>query len=617
MSNEEIIKFLDKFDEVLHISGFLSGPVRAIGWWLIYQSSKLLDLISGGEKAMLKLINFYKSPLFTEFLKKYDVLITGFATLAIMFLALGIARPSNADRKEKNGKYIENILIAACLTVGLPSIISLMVGVFTPAANENLATSASSVEIFKSNITDLYALDREGWEEVEVLNDIDTLEDLKYLDITEPVDTGGWFFDESPLSSQGKDGLSKKITTINKEKKLAKLENHMVGSDEAYFRYSWHPFLMFFELAMRVAIGLFVLYTLGYKGLELAVVMGLLKVSAWTDIENGKRNKDLFFKVRNILIVLYLTIILQSVYSLYCSYLKTVGLNSVVTVVAMFSGAFFIIGGVAAIEQVFGVDSGVSGNFGSTLMGLGQASRMVGGIKSGIGNLGKKAAGAIGAVGKGASYTGSAGAGILKGYQESKGSGKMAGSERKEGEKDLSKFSTPNGSGGSNEQGAQGKWSNDSGGQSSGHSSSGTPSSGSGPTPLASAKKETESNGKKESGADKNGSTTPLSTPEHSSGSEPTQSKESETPSQTPLGNSPQESHGSSQTGQSETGSTSPLPYTPSKGDTLGTVIKGNVGNKKEQVKQSGFVQRNKRVYEVSKNTTRSVLQNRERKDKK
>ena len=101
--------------------------------------------------------------------------------------------------------------------------------------------------------------------------------------MSEVVDTGGWFFDNSPLSDKGKDVLSKKTVKINNEKVLAKLDSKFFGMDEGYFRYSWHPFIMTTEILIFLFIALFFMFKFSYLALNQAILLGFFNATAFTD----------------------------------------------------------------------------------------------------------------------------------------------------------------------------------------------------------------------------------------------------------------------------------------------------------------------------------------------
>lgn len=670
MSTVEIISLLEKFADKLHIATWLRSAGREIYWEIIKGLSWILDSITGGQSLMLKLINFYKSPVFLTFIGKYSIVISGLATLAILWLAFKMSSSGTADRKANIDKYVENTIVALLLTVGLPSMISLMLGIFTPAANETLSNSANSVQIYKNNITDLYGLDNNGWKKIETVNSIKDKKDLIYIDITEQVDTGGFLFDDSPLSSEGKELLEKKLTLVDGKATTAKLKSRFISGDEAYLRYSWHPNMMIVELLIRTAIGLFVLYSIASKGLELAFVSGLLQVSAWTDLENGKRNRDLFMHIRNMLIVLYITLLLQSLFTLFVSYMGTLGLNPLLKLVGMFSAGIFVIGGPSVVEQVFGQDAGVGSNIGSTLMGLGQGARMLSGVGRAGASVAKKGLGLGKTAAKGLGYVGAGGAGVFSGLASSDDTSKTPLTPQgKEG-----KENTPSSGVNSGNEPTKGNSDSPLGKSSEGNEPSNSPVSGNSDTkgsgitplgaggdskepsstPLGGNANSNEPSSTPLSGNDKNkeSPSTPLGGNANSKESSNTplgggnETKESPTtqlggssynkePESTPLGSgsnasanlsgqdnatpdtqrssdpqaTPLRSKESAPQKQQETAKKRDLPYTPSSSDNLSQVLKGNARNKSAKLGNSSYQQRTKRVYDVSKNTTRSLKQ--------
>ncbi|ECW8242624.1 hypothetical protein F3247_15135, partial [Listeria monocytogenes] len=163
-----------------------------------------------------------------------------------------------------------------------------------------------ALTIIQENITDVYAIDAEGWttKNPEPRNEIANMTDVNLLDINESVDMGGFFIDNSPLSDKGQDVLSKKLTKIDGKYVVTKPVSHFFTEDQTYYRYSFHPFLMLFQLIGKALV-------LGFtiaKTMMMLTSLGILKVitvgTALTDLETGQRNKKLLLKIRNTLIVL-------------------------------------------------------------------------------------------------------------------------------------------------------------------------------------------------------------------------------------------------------------------------------------------------------------------------
>src|SRR5699024_7727023 len=109
--------------------------------------------------------------------------------------------------------------------------------------------------------------------------------------------------------------------------KLAKLESHFLKSDEAYYRYSWHPWYIFLEL---LAYGLVLVFTI-FKTGKICYEIGAMRVLGYgltlTDLENGQRNKSLLLKIRNSFIVLYLLSVLLTLFVLYMTSVRELQLE--------------------------------------------------------------------------------------------------------------------------------------------------------------------------------------------------------------------------------------------------------------------------------------------------
>ncbi|HAP3834226.1 TPA: hypothetical protein IUT86_002299 [Enterococcus faecalis] len=418
MSNEEIIARLLEFDPLLNISKFWVSAARDISFNLLFGIKGFVDALGEGVSQMYQLMNFWDSQAVRNFIDPYRPVVISLMTLAMLWIAFRLI----GDPKKDKQKIVNNILMAILMFVGLPFFMG-KAGELVSAGREGLQQpSEATLQIFKDNITDLYTIDKQGWQypanDVGV-NDIQKVQNLNLLDISEKVDTDLHLFKESPLSKEGKETLTKKVLEVNGEAKLAKMKG-ITKWDEAYYRYSWHPWYIFLEL---LAYGLVLVFTI-FKTGKICYEIGAMRVLSYgvtlTDLENGQRNKTLLFKIRDSFIVLYLLSVLLNIFVLYMTAVKELSLEKPWDIIAILAGAMAAIDGPNIVEQLFGIDAGLS-SVGRSLVGFTQSSMAAASagkaMASGVSKSMQTAKSVGGKAIRGATNTGAGLDGLLKGFK--------------------------------------------------------------------------------------------------------------------------------------------------------------------------------------------------------
>ncbi|EHA3993545.1 hypothetical protein JKN29_002429 [Enterococcus faecalis] len=418
MSNEEIIARLLEFDPLLNIAKFWVSALRDISFNLLLGIKGFVDALGEGVSQMYQLMNFWDSQAVRNFIDPYRPVVISLMTLAMLWIAFRLI----GDPKKDKQKIVNNILMAILMFVGLPFFMG-QAGELVSAGREGLQQpSEATLQIFKDNITDLYTIDKQGWKypanDVGV-NDIQKTQNLNLLDISEEVDTDLHLFKESPLSKEGKEILTKKVLEVNGEAKLAKMKG-VFKWDEAYYRYSWHPWYIFLEL---LAYGLVLLFTI-FKTAKICYEIGAMRVLSYglvlTDLESGQRNKTLLLKIRDSFIVLYLLSVLLTLFVLYMTSVRELSLEKPWDIIAILAGAMAAIDGPNIVEQLFGIDAGLS-SVGRSLVGFTQSSMAATSagkaMASGVSKSMQTAKSVGGKAVRGATNAGAGLGGLLKGFK--------------------------------------------------------------------------------------------------------------------------------------------------------------------------------------------------------
>lgn len=411
-----------KFQDLLHVAAFWWDVLRGIAFVMLKGFAWVVDALSGAAKEVYGLMNFYQYQPVQDFINRYQPAIWALATVAVAYFGWQLIITRKFDRD----KLINNIVFAMTLFFVLPWVMQQGAELTTAGVNLLHGKQSASVQTFKNNITDLYTVDKNGWKSTDTQNNINDKNDLTVLDITEQVDTGGKLFEDSPLSEEGKKLLTKRLNKIDGKFKEANMKSFWGFGDPAYYRFSWHPWLIAFELITKGIVYGFVIF----KSTKLINEIGLLYVItsgiALTDLKDGQRNKQLAIKIRDSFIVLYLMMFLINFFDVWSAFIADSSLSALVKPIAVAGGAWLVIDGPNFIEQLFGVDAGLS-SVGRTVIAAVQGGAAIKGVSSGIGNAAKsaasKVAGATRRTARGATYTGAAVKGALDGFKSSKNDG--------------------------------------------------------------------------------------------------------------------------------------------------------------------------------------------------
>ncbi|EAC8234961.1 hypothetical protein ART14_14795, partial [Listeria monocytogenes] len=363
-------------------------------------------------------LDFYNSTKINDFIDDYKGIFFSLMTLAIAYLGFQIIR----GNKELN-KIVSSTLFAISLFVALPWLLGQGTDLLMAGKDALPNNKHQALTIIQENITDVYAIDAEGWttKNPEPRNEIANMTDVNLLDINESVDMGGFFIDDSPLSDKGQDVLSKKLTKIDGKYVVTKPVSHFFTEDQTYYRYSFHPFLMLFQLVGKALV-------LGFtiaKTMMMLTSLGILKVitvgTALTDLETGQRNKKLLLKIRNTLIVLYIMLVMLYMYDITMAFVSASEMSSFMKAFAIIVLSIMFMDGPDIVEELFGIDAGLK-SVSRGLIGFAMGAKTATDLAKGGADLSKKVAKTAGGV---ANKTATAGGmliggakGALDGFKE-------------------------------------------------------------------------------------------------------------------------------------------------------------------------------------------------------
>lgn len=419
LSDNEIIDYLVKFDDYIRLTDWSVSIFRKGMWEVIRGMGNALDLMTGGQKKVLKMLDFYNSEPVQNFIKPFEPLVLAISSLAVVYVCYCAMN----DKETNMTKIIKNLSTGFLIFIGLPLFMSTASQLSSLTANQISTAQQSSLTTFQTNIVDLYTVDNNNWKLKDNNNDIKKKEDLRFMKITEVVDTDNSWFKDPPLSDKGIDILSKQVLEVKGEKKLAKLNDFFIGK-QSYFRYSWHPWYMIVELLCKIVVAYFLIYKLVRIIQELGLLSTIMHFSALSDLKTGQRNAKMMTQLANTFVVIVIIFMIQAFYDLLWVYVKSFNFSNILNLGILVPLTLGVIDGPNFVEQFFGVDAGLSsaGQGLFTMIQSGYAMKSLGsGAKSLASSAGKMGAKlGSGAVGLGA-RTGAGIKGALDGFKENMG----------------------------------------------------------------------------------------------------------------------------------------------------------------------------------------------------
>ncbi|MBF2413500.1 hypothetical protein IA823_12725 [Listeria welshimeri] len=427
MDNKDIAKILREYQDVLNLTDWFSAMGRAIIWWVDKMFANILGSLTKGLDYAYEFLDFYNSSKINDFILDYKLIFFSLMTLAIAYLGFQIIQ----GNKELN-KMVSSSLFAISLFVALPWLLGQGTDLLLAGKEALPNNKHQALTIIQENITDVYAIDAAGWttRNPDPRNEIRNMTDVNLLDINESVDMGGFFIDNSPLSDKGQDILSKKLTNIGGVYVVIKPVSHFFTEDQTYYRYSFHPFLMLFQL---VGKSLVLGFTIA-KTMMLLTSLGILKIittgTALTDLETGQRNKKLLLKIRNTIVVLYIMLVMLYMYDITMAFVSASEMSSFMKAFAIIVLSIMFMDGPDIVEEIFGIDAGLK-SVSRGLIGFAMGAKTASDMAKGGANLSKKLAKTAGGVAKKSATAGGmiiGGAkGALDGFKENATKGASGG----------------------------------------------------------------------------------------------------------------------------------------------------------------------------------------------
>ncbi|MGS6445952.1 pLS20_p028 family conjugation system transmembrane protein [Enterococcus hirae] len=395
MSNEQLLKLLNDYSGYLTQGNPIWDALRPIGMKIAEGGAWVLDGLYGVMGNLLKLLNIFDNPAFTELMHKIDPLKGFLLLMAVVgfFILLMFNKVNGATQAPLN------LLLILCLTLMAPALwstaSSMTQGVFKAI---NKVDQSPGESIILENTTDLVAVAEEGWK----LKDGENLNHYKHakqidmqekIEKPEDVKNGEVFKKEIETDSKGKDSL----VDIEQPSGFAAWLMSKFFSPN-YYRNKVH----FFNIYLTELVSIVALAITSFKFAIIIVKMYgdyvLLVKGGLADFMGMQRVKAVFSElVGSFALLVYVPILFQ-IYIVTTVYIKSMNFDFFTYIIAMAGAAWALSDGPNGFQRVTGIDAGLKGTAG-VMMAAFSGSKLARGVKDFGLSAAKSAGGALADVG--------------------------------------------------------------------------------------------------------------------------------------------------------------------------------------------------------------------------
>lgn len=363
---------------------------RIIGWAIVRGLKWLSDLCQMVFNRSFNLLNWTDYSKIDALIKSFRPLLIGIFILSLMVLGFILI----VDHKKKP-KILNTVIIMLLVFSATGLIMNRLNAVITYAKDAILTdeeNTYSSTNIIRSNLYDLLYIDKQlpgGISDMEFNKNEDTNyeaylypelsdDDLVYIDFIESIDPNSDY-----LKDNSKEIMSKKLvwhysgSALDEINSGYKLFNNF--GNEWYYRYK----LNWFPTVISMIALILVYLIMSYKTVRIIfeiVVHEILAFLYSSNINEGKKTLKIIEGIKNSYIALLLCCVLIKLFLFFQEFISSqMEMNAAVRSLLLLFAAFAVIDGPNIIQQITGIDAGLTSGF-QKLM---SAGRMVQGTVRG------------------------------------------------------------------------------------------------------------------------------------------------------------------------------------------------------------------------------------------
>lgn len=359
MSEEQIIQFLQDNCEYMVNNDIVMGVFRTIGWWIVKGMAFMADAVKKIYDYTFRLVDITAWTGVDNWIKEYKPLISVMVTATLMILGFMYMFGKNKKHNVLTSVLIFSVVVTS--STYLFSTFNTWTIMFKDAVvgEEGIADGKA---LINSNLTDLWYID----DQIGLKNMSDgnrpkypslSEKSIQYIKIN---DVMNWKRTDNPDT---KDILKKKL--VFKSPEVSELEDvsngklwTSIGNDMYYrFHFTWFTFLLD-ALAM-----LLVYFCLAYKNVRIAyelLIGRVLLTLKSADMSSEKKTVKLLACIRDQYFALCFTAITIRSYFIFTGFIKENVESGFIRGMLVLFLAFCVIDGSNIMQQLTGVDAGLT-----------------------------------------------------------------------------------------------------------------------------------------------------------------------------------------------------------------------------------------------------------------
>ena len=357
------LDIFNTYGEYFHRSGIIESILYPMGWSIINLLRQLCSFCSALFDAAFKVVDFTKFAPVQAFLVQFKSFFgVGILISLIIMAGIYIVNPQNRPPWFKN-------LIIGVATIGLlPALITQANSLILDGKEAIIGASSEAMvdKVVSDNIYDLvYMLQNEfyNYPDTYSRNNIQSSELLEYIDILDVINPS----DDMVTTDLGKQLISKKMTVDNQGNASIQdiKKKTFLWIDYTDYYYRWH--IDFVPVIIElIAIG-FLFVMLAYKVVRLIAEIYFGEILALMfsgHITSGSKVVKILTMIFNSYVVLFMTCVFLYTYTLFSQAITAYNFNIWIEAILLLFVAFCFSDGPNIIQQILGIDAGLSSSLG-------------------------------------------------------------------------------------------------------------------------------------------------------------------------------------------------------------------------------------------------------------
>lgn len=359
------VEILQNLSDLLITNNMFKDILRELGWGIVLFLKKLIDIIDSVVKNTYKIINFVSSNIIENNIGVLSGIMVAILAISIAFLGYKLI----FKRDSKSNTFTGGLLVIV-VTMALPIIFNQGVKIVSSltgsvSISTNTDEGLLSDRVIKSNLHDLMKYAK--YDDFKLPSNVSTYNDippsiLKHIDMTEVLENL-----EIPNSKNK--GVINKELDFDKNGNIVdkKFNSNMLSGRSGYYRYYINWFSI---IANFIIVGITLLF-MGVKTVKIVFNLALDRIVGTililTDIEEGKRAKELLTHIISTFAVLMVSVFSMNLYSEFTGWIQTQQLGSgwvgvITNLVILLGTSIALLEGPSIIQKLLGTqtESGLS-----------------------------------------------------------------------------------------------------------------------------------------------------------------------------------------------------------------------------------------------------------------